>query len=525
VVAQFLGLKLRIMRNAFRRSPWQVFGLVIGLLYGAFITVVVVGSLIAARVVDDAAATHAVVVVIGSVAVAGFALLPLLFGIDDTLDPRKFSLFGLQDRTLAAGLLVAGLIGIPSVVLIVCSAATVITWSQNPGTVLLALASAAIVVLTCVLVSRVTTTIAHSFLSTRRSREAGGVIGILFLLLVAPVLLLLVTVDWGRDGLGALTGFAGWLSWTPLGAAWSAPGAAAEGQWGSALLQLLIAIATLGLLWLAWTALVKRVVATREREARTKDYRGLGWFDRLPGGPTASIAARSMTYWGRDARYWVSIVMIPVIPVFVIVALALAGLPSHFIALVPLPLVCLFLGWSIHNDLAFDSTAVWLHLASGTRGIADRAGRMFPPVLVGIPVLVVGSIVTTIVFGDWAVLPSVAALSGAVLVIGLGLSSISSVLFPYPATKPGDSAFTQPQTSGASAALVQSFSFFAILILASPVLVFLVLGLTVNSFWLAIAPVAAVLIGFGTLFFGLWLGGRAFDRRGPEIMAFANRND
>ena len=60
---------------------------------------------------------------------------------------------------------------------------------------------------------------------------------------------------------------------------------------------------------------------TPEREARSKAYHGLGWFDRLPGGPTAAIAARSMTYWGRDARYWVSIVLIPVIPIFVIIRL------------------------------------------------------------------------------------------------------------------------------------------------------------------------------------------------------------
>ena len=56
-------------------------------------------------------------------------------------------------------------------------------------------------------------------------------------------------------------------------------------------------------------------------------------------------------------------------------------------------------------------------------------------------------------------------------------------------------------------------------------LVFLILGLTVSPFWLGIAPIAAVLLGFGTLFLGLWVGGRVFDRRGPELMAFANRND
>ncbi|MDN4614860.1 hypothetical protein P5G50_10385 [Leifsonia sp. F6_8S_P_1B] len=525
MVAQFLGLKLRLLGNAFRRSTWHVVGLVAGLLYGAVITVIVVSSLFAARTLPDLGAVHTVLVVLGSIVVAGFVLLPLLFGIDDTLDPRKFALFGIPSRRLAAGLLLAGLLGVPALVLALCSAATVVTWSSNPGASLLAVLCTVIVVLTCVLASRVVASIASTLLDTRRSREAGSVAGVVVVVLLAPVLLLLLTVDWGRDGLGVLGGFAGWLQWTPLGAVWSAPGAAATGDVGGALVQLLIALVTLALLWFAWQALVDRVVVTPTREARARDYRGLGWFSRLRGGPTAAIAARSMTYWGRDPRYWVSMIMIPVIPVFVIVALTLAGIPAHYVCLVPLPLVCLFLGWSIHNDLAYDSTAVWLHLVSGTRGIADRAGRMFPPVVIGIPVIAIGSVVTAATFGDWAVLPAVAALSGAVLVIGLGLSSISSALVPYPATKPGDSAFTQPQTSGGSAALIQTFSFFATVIISSPVLVFLILGLTVSPFWLGIAPIAAVLLGFGTLFLGLWVGGRVFDRRGPELMAFANRND
>jgi ABC-2 type transport system permease protein len=525
VVAQLLGLRLRLLGNAFRRSPWQVFGLVLGLAYGIVTVVLVLGALVAARLAPDVADVHGVLVVIGSIVVAAFLLLPLLFGVDDALDPRKLALFGIPDRELARALALAALVGVPALVLFVCSLGTVITWSRDPGAMVLAVLSTLLVVPTCVLASRVSTAIASLLVPPRRSKEAGGVIAILALVLVAPLLLLLLTVDWGRDGLGTLNGLAGWLQWTPLGAVWSMPGAAAEGDGGAAFAQFLIAVATLGVLWLVWRSLVSLVLVAPEREAHVRDRHGLGWFSRLPGGPTAAIAARSMTYWGRDARYWVALVMIPVIPVFVIVALALGGLPIHFASLVPLPLVCLFLGWTIHNDVAFDSTAIWLHLVSGTRGIADRLGRMFPPVLIGIPVIAVGSVVTAAVFGDWAVLPAVAALCGSILVIGLGLSSVFSVLFPYPATKPGDSAFTQPQSSGASAALAQALSFFLIIILASPAVVFLVLGLTVSPFWLGISPIASVLVGFAVLGGGLWAGARAFDRRGPELMAFANRND
>ncbi|WP_223690030.1 hypothetical protein [Leifsonia poae] len=525
MVAQFFGLKLRLMGNAFRRSPWQVFGLVVGLVYGVAITAVVVGVLIAARLIPDAASVHSVIVVIGSLVVLGFAVLPLLFGVDDTLDPRKFSLFGMPTRQLSTGLALAALIGIPSLVLSVCALATVVTWSRDPGTALIALVSAVIVVLTCMLASRVTTSVASFLLSTRRSREFGGVIGILVIVLVAPVVFLLLTIDWGRDGLGVVSGFASWLSWTPLGAVWSVPGEAAQGAWGTAVLQLLVALATLGLLWLAWTNLVARMLVTPPREAQARAYHGLGWFSRLRGGPTAAISARSMTYWGRDPRYWISLVIVPVVPVFIIVALTLGGIPAHYASLVPLPMICLFLGWTIHNDIAYDNTAIWLHLVSGTRGVADRVGRIFPPLIIGVPVIVVGSLLTTAIFGEWDILPAVAGLSGAILLIGLGLSSVASALFPYPATKPGDSAFAQPQTSGASAALVQALSFLAIIVVASPILVFLVLGLAVSPIWLTIAPLSAVVLGFGSLFGGLYLGARVFDRRGPELMAFANRND
>jgi ABC-2 type transport system permease protein len=34
MVAQFLRLKLRLLRNIFRRSPWQVVGITVGLIYG-----------------------------------------------------------------------------------------------------------------------------------------------------------------------------------------------------------------------------------------------------------------------------------------------------------------------------------------------------------------------------------------------------------------------------------------------------------------------------------------------------------
>ena len=55
-----------------------------------------------------------------------------------------------------------------------------------------------------------------------------------------------------------------------------------------------------------------------------------------------------------------------------------------------MPIVCLFLGWTVHNDVAYDNTAFWLHVASDVDGRADRLGRLAPPLAIGLPVAVIG---------------------------------------------------------------------------------------------------------------------------------------
>jgi ABC-2 type transport system permease protein len=262
---------------------------------------------------------------------------------------------------------------------------------------------------------------------------------------------------------------------------------------------------------------------TPGREAAVRSYHGLGWFGRMPHGATGAIAARSITYWFRDARYWVSFIMIPIVPLLVIVPLGLAGIPLAYTALIPVPLMCLLLGWSLHNDTAYDSTAVWLHVASGVRGASDRAGRLVPVLIAGILVIGLGSSVTVFVIDDWRLLPSVIGVSTALLLGGLGVGSITSARFPYPAVKPGDSPFQQPQSTGAITAFVQSLTMFGSLLIALPALIFAAMGLLVDPAWHAASFAAGIGLGVLTLVAGVWIGGRVFDRRGPEILGAAIR--
>jgi len=523
MVAQLLGLKLRLIANLFRRSRWQVVGIALGLLYGLTLATGLLVVLIGLRFVDDVTLIRDGLVVAGSIVVLGFLLVPLVFGVDDSMDPRKFALLGIPNRRLSFGLAVSAVIGAPAITLTLVLLGTVVTWSRGVLETLLALVSAGILLATCLLASRVTTSLAAFLLSTRRSREFTGIIGILLLVMISPIAVLIINTDWGRYGLDLLGGLSAILGWTPLGAAWAVPGDAAAGAWGPAVLKLLISVATAYLLWLAWQGLVARMLVTPGREAQVRNYGGLGWFDRLPHTPLGAIAARSLTYWARDSRYWVSLIMIPIVPVVAMLPLSIAGVPPHYLALVPVPLMCVFLGWMMHNDVAYDSSAIWLHVASGTQGVADRIGRLVPALSVGIPLIGVGSAISASLYGDWATMPSILGVSTCIFLAGLGLSSYTSARFPYPATKPGDSPFAQPQASDTAAALIQSLTFAASIVLALPAIMFGFLGIFSDPIWHLPALVAGVGVGVFAVAGGVWLGSRTFERRGPEMLASALR--
>ncbi|WP_353810312.1 ABC transporter permease [Agromyces sp. SYSU T00194] len=523
MVAQLVRLKLHLLANMFRRSAWQVVGIVLGIAYGIGVSLLVTTILAGLRLAPDTGLIRDALVVAGSVVVAGFIVVPLILGVDDSMDPRRFALFGMPDRTLAIGLAVAATVGIPSVVLGIGLVGTVITWSRGFWVTLLALIAAAVAYGTCILLARVSTSIGAFALSTRRSREALGVLGIVLVVLAAPALLSLLTVDWARSGLRVLEQAAAVLGWTPLGAVWAVPGDAASGQVWTALLKLVIAGGTLVGLWYAWQWLVARMLVTPGREASARSYRGLGWFDVLLGTPSGAVAARTLTYVFRDARYWASYLILPIAPILVVVPLGIAGVDPSVLALIPVPMVALFLAWTVHNDVAMDHTAVWMHVASGVRGVSDRLGRLLPVLLVGVVVIAVGAPISAMFYGDIAVLPAIVGVSGCLLGSALGIGSIVSARFPYPAVKPGDSPFQAPQSSSSIAAFVQSITMLASIVFALPAVWFTWRGMSGLDRWYESALWSGLGIGAAVLVAGVLIGGAVFERRGPEILAAAQR--
>jgi ABC-2 type transport system permease protein len=523
VVAQFLRLRLAAHAAPFRRGRRHGLGTVAVLLVTLIVTIFVCTLLVRARG-GDAAQMRDVLIVAGSVTSLLFLVLPLTARHDGTFDPRSYATLGIDSPRVAIGVGVASLLSVPAVVLAVCALFTVVTWSTAPGAAVLALIAAVVGTATWVLGARLATSLATHFLVGRKARQLAGTLVVL--LVVVLLVSVLVPAVGAGFGASAWRGPARALGFTPLGAAWAVGGDAATGDWGGAVIALLIAVVTLAVVGLAWWAWVGYIMEIALRRPARSDGSGLGWFAWMPATPTGAVAARSLTYWARDSRYWVQLVMVPLFAFLMAGALLVSGaVTGHAAALIPLPVICLFLGWVAHNDVAYDGTAGWLHQASATRGLPDRIGRLAPVVLIAIPVLVIGTVLTVLGYGNGDVTPAVIGLNVCVVLAGMGMSSISSALIPYPAPLPGDSAFAHPPQTGAAGGISQAFTLLFTLVIGTTPAVMMALGVAQKDpSWFDAALWTGLALGVVALVVGVWVGAAAYNRRGPELMTFALRN-
>lgn len=564
MVATLVRLRWRLTLNSLRVNVWALIGTIVGALYGlGLLLALVAGAIGLGGLGADAAAP--VLAAAGALTVLGWALVPLMLtGVDSTLDPRAMAAWTAPSRPLAIGLAVAAATGVPGVITGAGLLLPVLVWAVAGqwGAALLALALAPAALATCVLLSRVVV-IGAGVSTSRRGRDRAGVIAVLAILLVslAPALLNLGTrLDSGVDleGLRTAARVAGL---TPFGWALAAPGHLARGEAAAAIGLSAAALALPAALAPVWERVVGRVMTGPARsDARSRAYDGaaqeggaqaggaqagaaagvsrvLPWHRRLEGimpSPAAAVAARCLRYWRADPRYLVQAISLVITPVLLAVMIALgrtsivdAGETASLapgrapaVLLAAPVLTALLSGWGLHNDLAFDSTALWTQVSASVRGRDDRLGRIVAAALWQTPVIAVLALGGGAWTGLWRALPAVGGLSAALYGCALAWSSLTGVLLPYEVNAPGDSPM-KSRTSGTAliAVLVQMVGMGVIGLAAAPVIAgFAVMALAGAWGWGWPFLAAGVLWGAGATWAGIAVGGRLLDSRGVRIL-------
>ncbi|GGM54761.1 hypothetical protein [Microbacterium saperdae] len=461
------------------------------------------------------------VTVLGGVAlIIGFLVGPILVGAVDQLDPRRFAVFGVDERRMPWVLTVAAFVSVPSLALLavyasVCAVAITLG-APWPLAVLMTIVG----LLSTVLTARIGMAINALFLPERRSRELTALFALALIIIAFPVAVFFASMRWDGHVPASLETLTTVFGFTPFGASPGFLFAIAAGDTSLAWITGLIAVVTVAALWGLWAWLVRRLLTTTERPAAARERSGLGWFGLLPSNAFGAIAARSLVYWLRDRRYIMNIIVVPVAGVLTVFPLLVAGVPLEIAALIPVPVMALFFGWLPHNDVAYDSTALWTHVASGVRGIPDRLGRLVPVVLVAVPVLAVAIPLSLVFIGDLRLLLPLIGLAASLLFSALGISSIVSVVAPYAVSRPGDSPFQQPQRPTSRGAYGPAAAFLGAIVFSVPTIWLFVATIADDvlyapaTFWVGIAS------GIIVLAVGATIGGRIFERSGERLMEF-----
>jgi ABC-2 type transport system permease protein len=525
VVATLVRLKLRILRHTLRREPWRLVLLVLGGLWGLSLMPGLVGGMLwlghqSARAVGEALAFA------GGVLLLGWVTVPVLVpGMDDSLEPARFATTGVRARRIAPGLFVAGTISLPSAITALVVASPVVAWAPHGvGPVLVALACAVPAHATCLLTARLATGVAARLLGSRHSREVAALLGVV-VLIVAVVALIAV----GRLGIEGLLervpGVAAVLSWTPAGAWFAAPALVAQEQPLAALARLVVALAAVAAGFAGWVHLLGRALTDPPSRGNQRRRRVDALVPRRPllHRPglvaAAAIARRGLRSWTADPRYLSALLGALLTPlVIVAVGSALSSTPDG-VALSMGMLVGGALGWGRHNDVAYDGSAFWLHVAARTPGWADRLGRTAATLVWALPATVAIALGGVAFSGRRELAPAAVGAAVGVLLCGLAVSAVVSAMLPYPVPEAGGNPYAA-QMGAVGATLVAQVVASAVTVVACAPVVVLYAG---SLWWRAgLAPATlavGVVWGAAMLALGVVLGGRVYDGRSSRLLA------
>ena len=522
MVAHIVRLKLQLLRNSLRRSTPQLIGLILGGLYGLGVLAMALVGLVGLRFGMPSEVARNAITIGGSALTLGWAVVPVIaFGVDQTLDPARFATFAVPGRKLVLGLLLSSLVGVPAAITAILGLATVITWSRSGLAVLVAPFAAAVAVLTCVALSRVTST---AFSAVSGNRKAKETLRVLVIVVATGTWIASQSITSRLSEPGLLAHIAAVLGWTPLGLAWSAPADIVDGAIGSGLLRLALAVVFLVVVLMVWELLLRGALenpkATSSHRSGTRDT-GLGLFGRLPGTPTGAVAARSITYWRRDPRYVTAAAGLLLMPLALLLPSITGGGSWSSLALAPF--AGYLLGWTMHNDVAYDGTAFWAHVATGVSGRADRIGRLLPTATLASVLLPVYATLGCALSGRWALWPAIFGMGLGFLLAGFGVASVISAVKPYPVPGPGDNPFGSPPGAATLSIVVQLVAGASALVLNLPVLIFGIWAAQGHDWmaWLCLG--LAVVLGSASLILGTMWGARIYERRAPELLADLSR--
>ncbi|MCL2734949.1 MAG: transporter [Actinomycetia bacterium] len=457
VVPVFIRLKLSVLRNGLRQSRGRTVGWAIGVAFSMLYALGLGAGMIALRGNDYAPAAA---VTLSLVLGLGWAVMPLFFfGGDDTLDPTRLTMLPLRPRPLITALLASSLIGVGPLFTVLVSTGAVVAVAHSTSAAVVAVVAVALLLLTCVALSRAVAAANTRLLTSRRGRDLALLSG-LVVAVGAQLVNLGVNALSSHHGLHRMTSLTAVLRWIPPAPAVDAVRSASHGAYGLMAAQLACDVIFLAVVLVWWHRSLFRLMVSPDastiqagpeggegRVPRSRRAGGSGGSAaaagrgerpagpagllprRLVAGRTAPVMERQFRYLWRDPRSRATL------------ATGLAiGLLLPLVAVVQHGTIyqCLWagglLGMQMYNQFGMDSSAFWIvsaTLATRKDAALELRGRALTLALIAVPYITVVTVGAALLLGRTEALPETLGLSLAFLGSLIGTGAYASVRFPY----------------------------------------------------------------------------------------------
>jgi len=529
-ISYFLRLKLSILSNRYRGSTGRIIGFILSCLIGLVAAGLGFLSFLAVGLVDSSDRDLVLLSVgfLGGLLITLWQAMPLLlFGVDETLDPARFSLLPIPRIRLMIGLLSAAFLGIPAIATLIATSGLVVgAFRYGPLAVLVAAVGVVLGLLTCVLGSRAITSGLASLLRSRRARDLGIVVVMMMVALIGPLEIMAVSTV-GNGEIDQMIPVVRVLSWTPLAAPYLAVFDVIEGNAILAVPKLAISAATIVVLWWWWSrglesamiGNVSQAATRRGNQASASSLRTLR--GPLPATPYGAILARDLRYIWRDPQRRGGV--IAMLSACLVVAGTSAFNPGstglHTGSLLfTMVYVGMFGGLISMNQFGYDRGAFAGHVLASVPGRTDIHARMTSTTVLMMPVILLTGVVLVWIADDVGRLPDALGMALGVYGTTIGVAAVVSVYGAY-ALPETSNPFAMSTGSGCSKGLVHIAGAVVGVLMAAPI-VGLLLALeryAENYTWLLL-PVGLV-YGAVVALLGSRIGGRAIDKRGPELLS------
>lgn len=362
---------------------------------------------------------------------------------DGTVDPQRLEQFPLNGWQQVSGLLLGALVSPTAAFTFLFATGGVVAFAVPLTVRLAAVVTALLFTVMCVAVSRAAQALLAGALRSRRGTDIAA---------FAASLLVLVVYLFAQQARSTAAGLVNQsasgllgtvLSWTPPGAAGRAILGARDGDWPDLGLRLGIILVTIGLAVAAWAWVLSRRVdgatAARYRSRSRRNATDLpltpGILRGLPMGPTLAATSQQLRYFFlRSPRAIQTLVIPPVMGVVVAhTSFVEYGLAAQTAAFAAMSVVA-----GSFNLFGYDGQGFAYFVMGGAPLRRVLLGKALAPLLYLLPLVLAFSLVESVVLrASPADLVSAILAGTCVVVLGLGVGSLSSVLNPSDQSRVG----------------------------------------------------------------------------------------